>query len=70
MNNYEIDIAKLRSDLIDYFGSAMFSGLPMAIVNLSDVEVANPQKLVEIALKNGFDLNKYLVEPEEPKFKF
>ena len=61
----EIDYEKLRSDLIDYFGSAMFSGLPMAIVDLSKVEVASPSELIEIAIKNNWDLTKYQIEEEE-----
>lgn len=70
MNNYELDIEKLRKDLIDYFGTAMSIGLNMALIDLTEVETAYPQKLIEIAMKNGFDLNKYLIAPEEPKFHF
>ena len=49
-NVYDDD-EKLRKDLIDYFGSAMFSGLPMAIIDLSDVDVASNDKLLELAKK-------------------
>lgn len=55
----DIDYEKLRSDLMDYFGTAMFSGLPMSIVDLSDVEIASNDELIQIAKKNGFDLTKY-----------
>ena len=65
----EIDYEKLRSDLINYFGSAMFSGLPMAIVDLSDVEVASNDKLIEIAIKNNLDLTKYQIEEENRNLK-
>ena len=54
-----IDYEKLRKDLIDYFGTAM-SCNPMAIMDLSRVESASDDELVEIALKNNFDLNKYI----------
>ena len=54
----EIDYEKLRSDLIDYYGPAMMYN-PMAVVELSEVENAANDKLVQIALQNGFDLNNY-----------
>jgi len=53
-----IDYEKLREDLIDYYGTAM-SFMPMAVIELSVVEKASNQKLIELALKNGFDLNNY-----------
>ena len=67
-----IDYEKLRKDLIDYFGSAMFSGLPMAIVDLGDVETASNDELVKIAVRNGFDLTKYQITKSDstPFFKF
>ncbi len=55
----DIDISKLRSDLEDYYGSAMFSGFPAAVVELSQVECASPQELVELSRRAGFDLNDY-----------
>lgn len=54
-----IDYEKLRKDLIDYFGTAM-SFSPMAIMDLSRVESASDDELVEIAKRNNFDLNKYI----------
>lgn len=55
----EIDIEKLRKDLIDYYGTAMFNASPLAIIELTKVENASPQELINIALKNNFDLTKY-----------
>ena len=49
---------KLREDLKDYYGTAM-SFMPMAVVELSQVERASNQKLIELALKNNFDLSDY-----------
>ena len=60
MNNYEIDIERLRKDLIDYFGIAMFNGSPQAIIELSRVENATPSELINIAQNNGFDINDYI----------
>lgn len=61
MNNYEIDIERLRRDLIDYFGTAIFNGSPQAIIELSKVENASPNELISIAINNGFDINDYVI---------
>lgn len=55
----EINVEKLRNDLIDYFGAALFNGNSMAIVDLSKIEQANDYELIEIAIQNGFNLNNY-----------
>ncbi len=55
----EINVEKLRNDLIDYFGTALFTGNSMAIVDLSKIEQANDYELIEIAIQNGFNLNNY-----------
>lgn len=56
-----IDIEKLRRDLIDYFGTAMASGFGMAVMDLTKVERASDEELINIALDCGFDLNDYVV---------
>ena len=56
-----IDVDELRSDLIDYFGSAM-QYHPQAVIELSEVEKCSDEKVVEIALKNGFNLYDYKVK--------
>lgn len=61
MNNYEIDIERLRRDLIDYFGIAMYNGSPQAQILLSKVENASPNELISIAINNGFDINDYVI---------
>ena len=61
MNNYEIDIERLRKDLIDYFGVEMFNGSPQAMIELSRVENASPSELINIAQNNGFNINDYVV---------
>ena len=58
---YEIDIRRLRRDLKDYFGTAMFNASPMAVMDLSKVDRASDMEIVEIAQENGFDLRKYIV---------
>ncbi len=60
-----MDIEALREDLMDYYGTAMMSGFPMAIMDLSDVENASDLKLIMLAEKAGFDLNNYTDRDEE-----
>ena len=56
----EIDIEKLRSDLMDYFGTAM-GFFPVVTMDLIKVQNASDEELINIALKNNFDLNKYII---------
>lgn len=58
---YEIDINRLRRDMKDYYGTAMFNGFPMAVIDLSRVERMSDRELVELAQKNGVDLRKYIL---------
>ena len=53
-----MDYERLRNDLIDYFGTAIGFN-PAAIIELSMVESASNDKLIDIAIKNGFDLSDY-----------
>lgn len=55
----EIDLSRLRSDLEDYYGTAVFSGMPMAVIELGQAQSASPQELVDMALRAGFDLGRY-----------
>lgn len=54
-----MDYKKLRKDLVDYYGSAMSGGFPMAMMDLAKVERMSEDKLVKTAKKLGFDLSKY-----------
>ena len=58
---YEIDVSRLRRDMKDYYGTAMFNGFPMAVMDLSKVERLSDQELVELAQRNGVDLRKYII---------
>ncbi len=55
-----IDIDRLRRDMKDYYGTAMFNASPMAVMDLSRVERASDMEIVEIAQKNGVDLSDYI----------
>ncbi len=64
-----IDEDKLRYDLMNYFGTAMSSGFSMAVMDLSEVEIASLDRLMEIAKENGFSLEDYKLE-EDNKLKY
>ena len=55
----DLNIDKLREDLLDYYGTAMFNASPLAIIELTKIEKANNEELIEIAINNNFDLNEY-----------
>ena len=55
----EINTDKLRKDMIDNYGTAMFNGFPMAIMDLSKAEKASEQELISMAKNQGVNLDKY-----------
>ena len=56
---YEIDVDRLRRDLKDYYGTAMFSASPMAVLDLSRIERASDLEIIEEARRIGVDLSNY-----------
>ena len=58
---YEIDVCRLRRDMKDYYGTAMFNASPLAVMELTKVENATPEELIQIALKNKIDLSNYQI---------
>ena len=59
-----MDYESLRQDLMDYYGTAMHSGFPMAVIDLSGVESASDSELLRIAERESFDLSKYDIDDE------
>ena len=57
LNDY--NLVKLRKDLKDYFIGVMYSLSPVALVDLSRVEKASDEELIQIAIDNKFELDKY-----------
>ena len=57
--NQRIDVERLRNDLKDYYGTAMFGGFPMAMIELSQVERASDEEVINMAKDKGIDLRKY-----------
>ena len=53
-----IDFKKLRYDLKIYYGSAIIV-TPIDIMNVIEIERCSNERLIEIALKNKFDLEDY-----------
>ena len=51
---------QLREDLMDYYGTAMHNGFPMAVIDLSKTETASDQELIRIAEEEDIDLSKYM----------
>ena len=56
-----INVDELREYLIDYYGSAIFSGLPMAVFDLSVIQNASQEELIRIAQKENIDLQKFIL---------
>jgi hypothetical protein len=55
-----IDVEKLRKDMRDDRLGAYFSGgFGAALVESADIDRASPEKLIEVARKQGIDLRKY-----------
>ncbi len=59
-NSGDIDFEKLRRDLVDEYGaqSAAFSG-GFGFLEMCDAEDASNNQLLEMARREGFNLNKY-----------
>ena len=55
----EINTNRLRIDLKEYYGTAMFGGFPMAVMEMNAVERASDEELVKLAEQAGLDIRKY-----------
>lgn len=57
----DIAVDALRAYLLDYCGTAMFSGFPVAVLDVADIERASGEELCRIAERLGIDLRKFAV---------
>ncbi len=57
-----MDADALRDYLLDYCGSAMFSGFPAAVLDVVDIEQADSYELRQMAERLGIDLHKFEVQ--------
>lgn len=55
----EVDVERLRNDLIDYYGTAMTNGYGAAMGDIQRIENASDQEVIRIAIELNFDLHKY-----------
>ena len=53
------DSDRLRKDVRDYYGTAMFNGNPMAMMELEEAERASDEELRGIARQCGIDPSRY-----------
>ena len=64
----EFDYEKLRSDLLDFYGTASIYN-PIAMYDIGLVEKASGNELLMVAQNNGFNLNDYIKENAYKKIK-
>ena len=58
----EIDIERLREDLIEYLEGAFFiGGFGAAIIDMEKVKRASDEEVIQIAIQNGFVVEEYKV---------
>ena len=56
-----IDVDRLRRDIKDYYGTAMFNASPISVMDLSQIDRASDLEIIEIAQRNGIDISDYIV---------
>lgn len=56
-----IDVDALRAYLLDYCGTAMFSGFPAALLDVADIEHMSGEELCRKAEELGIDLRRFVV---------
>lgn len=56
-----IDVDRLREYLTNYYGSAM-SYYPVAVMDLTKIESASDEELINIALQNNVNLSNFEIK--------
>ena len=59
-----INTDELRKSMENYYGTAIFSGMPMAAVDLFRVQNASDDELIRLAQKDGVDLSRFAVRDD------
>ena len=57
----KIDYVKLKRDLIDDVMKKMIYVAKMEENDLKEIEISNDDELLDIAIQDGFDLEKYII---------
>ena len=56
-----VDVERLRSYLLDRYGTAAFNGFPAAAVDAWDIERMSGRELCQLAEREGVDLRRFQV---------
>ena len=54
-----IDNNKLRLDLMNFYGTALFAGFDSALEDLLKIDNESEEELIKRAIKEGMNLQKY-----------
>ena len=65
-----IDADALQDYLMNYCGSAAFSGFPAAIIDVAEIESMSGEELCEKAEELGVDLRQFIVEKRRDDLPF
>lgn len=57
-----IDTKRLREYMEDYYGTAAFSGFPLAMSDLVELDSLSDFELCKYAEKQGIDLTKFIAD--------
>ena len=58
----KIDIERLKNDLINHFYGLAYAVSPIAFMDVAKIEKADSEELIQIAIDNKFDLEKYEIK--------
>lgn len=59
------NIRAIKKELMNYYGTAMTSGIPMAMMDLGKLEHLSDDELVELARQNGINIEEYNLDDYE-----
>ena len=60
INIEDIDVEKLRNDIINYYQSAMFIVSPLAMIDMQQAQNASDDWIIKKAFDLKIDLSKYV----------
>lgn len=63
MDLENIDIKRLKEDMIDYFSTAI-NPFDVDLMGVEELDNCSLDKLIEFAKKNGFDISLYKIDKE------
>ena len=69
MNCDNIDIERLRKDLISYYLGAAYMLNPAAMIDVQRVQMATDEELIRIAIRKKINIANYAIEETEVRCK-